>query len=59
MAPLAGVTIARLDHNEPLPQVKSAINNIINIHGTIDIVVNNAAYVQTGTAENTTPEETL
>ncbi|KAI0869058.1 hypothetical protein GGS24DRAFT_480050 [Hypoxylon argillaceum] len=55
---IAGITAARLDHNEPLPQVQAAIDAIINIYGTVDIVVNNAAYVQSGTVEETTPEET-
>ncbi|KAK0718670.1 hypothetical protein B0T26DRAFT_648163 [Lasiosphaeria miniovina] len=54
-----GVQVARLDHNEPLDQIQSAVRNIIAIHGTIDVVVNNAAYVQTGTVEETSPEETL
>ncbi|KAI1172383.1 hypothetical protein F4777DRAFT_515734 [Nemania sp. FL0916] len=54
---LTGITAARLDHNEPLPQVQAAIDDIVNIYGTIDIVVNNAAYVQTGTVEEATPEE--
>ncbi|KAJ8104956.1 hypothetical protein ONZ43_g7616 [Nemania bipapillata] len=58
IAGLTGITAARLDHNEPLPQVQAAINDIINIHGTVDIVVNNAAYVQSGTVEEATPEET-
>ncbi|KAI0144358.1 hypothetical protein GGR57DRAFT_482337 [Xylariaceae sp. FL1272] len=34
------------------------MQKIIEIYGTVDIVVNNAAYVQTGTVEETTPEET-
>ncbi|KAI1389545.1 uncharacterized protein F4822DRAFT_427892 [Hypoxylon trugodes] len=53
------ITVVRLDHNEPLPQLQSIIEKqILPIHGTIDIIVNNAAYVQTGTVEETTPEET-
>ncbi|KAI1085019.1 hypothetical protein F5B20DRAFT_520625 [Whalleya microplaca] len=56
---LAGITAVRLDHNEPLPQIQAAMKDIVNIYGTIDIVVNNAAYVQTGTVEEVTPEETF
>ncbi|KAI0842482.1 hypothetical protein F5Y06DRAFT_292413 [Hypoxylon sp. FL0890] len=37
----------------------TAIDAIIKIHGTVDLVVNNAAYLQTGTVEETSPEETL
>jgi NAD(P)-dependent dehydrogenase (short-subunit alcohol dehydrogenase family) len=53
------IKLVRLDHNEPLPKIKQAVNDIISVFGTIDIVVNNAAYVQTGTIEEATPEETL
>ncbi|KAK4038422.1 hypothetical protein C8A01DRAFT_17502 [Parachaetomium inaequale] len=53
------ITLVRLDHNEDLPKIKEAINDIIAVHGTIDIVVNNAAYVQTGTIEEASPEDTL
>ncbi|KAI0597056.1 hypothetical protein F4775DRAFT_584601 [Biscogniauxia sp. FL1348] len=59
IAGLAGITSARLDHNEPLPKVQAAMKDIIDIYGTVDIVVNNAAYVQTGTVEELSPEETI
>ncbi|KAF9891887.1 hypothetical protein FE257_002850 [Aspergillus nanangensis] len=47
-----------LDHNEPLNQIQAAIKSILAVHGTVDIVVNNAAYVQTGMLEETSPAET-
>ena len=50
---------AHLDHNEPLPQINAAIKNILGIFGTVDVVVNNAAYVQTGLLEEVSPEDTL
>jgi NAD(P)-dependent dehydrogenase (short-subunit alcohol dehydrogenase family) len=53
------ITLVRLDHNDDLPKINEAINDILSVYGTIDIVVNNAAYVQTGTVEETSPEETL
>lgn len=53
------ITPVRLDHNDDLPRIKEAINNILSVYGTIDVVVNNAAYVQTGTVEEAFPEETL
>ncbi|KAI1091895.1 hypothetical protein F5B19DRAFT_246299 [Rostrohypoxylon terebratum] len=53
----ANLTLARLDHNESLDSVKRDIDAIFKIHGTVDIVVNNAAYVQTGTVEELTSEE--
>jgi NAD(P)-dependent dehydrogenase (short-subunit alcohol dehydrogenase family) len=55
---LKGIEAARLDHNEPLEKVQADIDAIIAKHGTLDVVVNNAAYVQSGTVEETTPEET-
>lgn len=53
------IKLVRLDHNEPLPKIKEAINGMISIYSTIDVIVNNAAYVQAGTLEEATPEETL
>ncbi|KAI1261346.1 hypothetical protein F5Y18DRAFT_401768 [Xylariaceae sp. FL1019] len=55
---LEGIKAARLDHNEPLDKVKADIDAIVAIYGNVDIVVNNAAYVQTGSVEETTTEET-
>jgi NAD(P)-dependent dehydrogenase (short-subunit alcohol dehydrogenase family) len=52
------VKAAYLDHNAPLSAVKASIDEILKIHGGIDVVVNNAAYVQTGMVEELTPEET-
>jgi len=46
-----------LDHNESLDQIKKAAKDILAVHGTVDIIVNNAAYVQTGMLEEVTPEE--
>jgi len=57
--PSENFATARLDHNEPLPKVKAAIESILTIFGTVDVVVNNAAYVQTGLLEEVTPEDTL
>lgn len=54
-----GIKSARLDHNEAFTQVKADVANIIKIYGTIDVVVNNAAYVQTGMLEEVSPEDTL
>ena len=59
LAPSEYFAAARLDHNEPLPQLKAAMENIIAIFGTVDVVVNNAAYVQTGLLEEISPEDTV
>ncbi|KAL2133670.1 hypothetical protein VTI74DRAFT_1948 [Chaetomium olivicolor] len=53
------ITVVRLDPNEALPVIQAAIKEIISVYGTIDIVVNNAAYVQTGTIEEASTEETF
>ncbi|KAM5476005.1 hypothetical protein MauCBS54593_000688 [Microsporum audouinii] len=51
---------AQLDQNQPLEEVKAHIDDILaTFGGQIDVVVNNAAYVQKGTIEESTPEETL
>ncbi|RJE23390.1 short chain dehydrogenase [Aspergillus sclerotialis] len=54
-----GIKPIRLDHNEPLPQIQAAMNDALAIYGTIDVVVNNAAYVHTGVLEEVTTEEAL
>ncbi|KAK6070318.1 short chain dehydrogenase [Seiridium cupressi] len=59
LAGLDGVTPAYLDHNRSPAEIENAIKAIIDIYGTVDVVVNNAAYVQTGTLEEVTPEEIL
>ncbi|KAI0483351.1 hypothetical protein GGR56DRAFT_686675 [Xylariaceae sp. FL0804] len=53
------IEAARLDHNEPLDRVRASVDAIVARHGAPDVVVNNAAYVQAGTVEETTPDETL
>ncbi|KAI0453480.1 hypothetical protein F5B21DRAFT_284543 [Xylaria acuta] len=58
LAGLPDITAVRLDHNESLSQIQATMKGIIGIYGTVDVVVNNAAYVQTGTVEETTTEET-
>lgn len=48
-----GATTVQLDHNEPLDNIKASIAQAVSVYGKIDIVVNNAAYVQTGMLEET------
>ncbi|KAJ4289380.1 hypothetical protein N0V88_006858 [Collariella sp. IMI 366227] len=59
LAAQKNITVVRLDHNEGLPKLQEAIKDIIAAHGPIDIVVNNAAYVQTGVVEEASEEETF
>jgi NAD(P)-dependent dehydrogenase (short-subunit alcohol dehydrogenase family) len=53
-----GIKVARLNQGEPLYKIKADMANIIYIYGTVDVVVNNAAYVQTGIVEEAPPEVT-
>ncbi|KAK3986112.1 putative oxidoreductase [Cladorrhinum sp. PSN332] len=55
----SNITPVRLDHNEPPDNLKESINDLFKVHGKIDIIVNNAAYVQTGTIEEAAAEETF
>jgi NAD(P)-dependent dehydrogenase (short-subunit alcohol dehydrogenase family) len=52
------ISFVYLDQNEPLDKIKQDMNLIISAHGPIDVVVNNAAYVQMGVLEDLTPEDT-
>ena len=57
--PDESIKVVRLDHNEPLDQIKRTVDDLFKVHGRIDIVVNNAAaYIQTGAIEEAA-EETL
>ncbi|KAL2167449.1 hypothetical protein VTG60DRAFT_1200 [Thermothelomyces hinnuleus] len=53
------IKVVLLDYNDDLAKIREAISGFAEIWGHIDVVVNNAAYVQTGTIEETTPEKTL
>ncbi|KAK4186761.1 putative oxidoreductase [Podospora australis] len=53
------IKLVRLNHNAPLENIKTVVDDLVQVFGTIDIVVNNAGYVQTGTLEESTPEETF
>ena len=46
-----GAAVVQLDQNQPYEHVQSAVNEAIQAYGTIDVVVNNAAYVQIGSLE--------
>lgn len=50
---------AQLDHNEPLTAVQAAVAAVITRYGVPDVVFNNAAYLQRGFLEATSPEDTL
>lgn len=47
----AGAAIIDLDINAPRAQIDEAIKQAVNIYGGIDVLVNNAAYIVAGMAE--------
>lgn len=49
-----GAALVELDHNQSFEHVQSAIKSALSVYQGVDIVVNNAAYVQTGILEETT-----
>ena len=42
-----------LDHNQSYEHVKAAVDKALELYGGVDILVNSAAYVQTGMVEET------
>ncbi|KAF2136909.1 uncharacterized protein K452DRAFT_236753 [Aplosporella prunicola CBS 121167] len=50
------ITPAQLDPSAPAPDLAKAVAALLAAHGTPDVVVNNAAYVQTGVLEELAPE---
>ncbi|THU83708.1 NAD(P)-binding protein [Dendrothele bispora CBS 962.96] len=54
-----GADVLELDVTVPLDKLKEVAKQAVNIHGRIDVVVNNAGYVQVGMLEECTPKETL
>ncbi|KIW06124.1 uncharacterized protein PV09_03291 [Verruconis gallopava] len=54
-----GVIIMRLDVTDEVQSINSAIEKAISIHGRIDVLVNNAAYVTIGLVEDLRHEDYL
>jgi len=48
----AGATILRLDITDKQQQIRDTIAAAIKVHGRIDVLVNNAAYIAIGTWED-------
>lgn len=51
-----GIKVAHLNQNDSLSDIQADMESIISIYGTVDVLVNNAGYVQTGILEETSPE---
>jgi len=54
-----GADVLSLDVTAPLEELSEFMNKAISIHGHVDILCNNAGFVQYGAIEETSPEETL
>jgi len=54
-----GADTLELDVTSPLDILKVIADKAVGLHGRVDVVVNNAGYVEIGALEELTPEETL
>ncbi|KIY73994.1 NAD(P)-binding protein [Cylindrobasidium torrendii FP15055 ss-10] len=54
-----GAAVIELNVTAPIDALKSIAHEAIGIYGQVDVLVNNAGYIQSGTVEETTPEEAL
>jgi len=54
-----GADVLELDVTAPLVNLQEIAKQAHDIHGRIDVVVNNAGYIHVGAFEEATPEETL
>ncbi|CUS11430.1 unnamed protein product [Tuber aestivum] len=53
----AGARAVKIDQNQDDATIRKEVEEALAVYGRIDILVNNAAYVHTGTIEETTDEE--
>ena len=48
----AGASILQLDVTSDITTIQSAVQKAVDVYGRIDVLVNNAAYVQIGLVED-------
>ncbi|KAH8093857.1 hypothetical protein BXZ70DRAFT_948182 [Cristinia sonorae] len=54
-----GADVLELDVTDPLEKLHQVAKAAVKIHGRVDVVVNNAGYIQNGFLEEASAEETL
>ncbi|KAI1386029.1 hydroxybutyrate dehydrogenase [Hypoxylon trugodes] len=52
-----GATILELDVTVPQAEIEKKFQQALNVYGTIDVIVNNAGFIQCGALEELTQEE--